>query len=98
MSNEKDTLRGAYPEELIRSGPRGKYVEAYREGTNIVLIDPDLHKLFQGGGSAPAHAEVTIDRDAAADRRQDPVSSWRSRAACGTRPRARPGYPGARTP
>ncbi len=46
MSNDKDTLRDEYPEELIRSGVRGKYAKAYSEGTNIVLIDPDLHKLF----------------------------------------------------
>ena len=46
MSNDKDTLRDEYPEELIRSGVRGKYASVYREGTNIVLIDPDLHKLF----------------------------------------------------
>lgn len=46
MSNDKDTLRDEYPEDLIRSGIRGKYAAAYREGTNIVLIEPDLHKLF----------------------------------------------------
>jgi hypothetical protein len=46
MSNDKDTLRDEYPEDLIRSGIRGKYAKAYRDGTNIVLIDPDLHKIF----------------------------------------------------
>ncbi len=46
MSNDKDTLKDEYPGDLIRSGVRGKYTERYREGTNIVLIDPDLHKLF----------------------------------------------------
>jgi hypothetical protein len=46
MSNDKDTLRDEYPEDLIRSGVRGKYTKSYREGTNIVLIDPDLHELF----------------------------------------------------
>jgi hypothetical protein len=46
MSDDKDTLRDEYPENLVRSGVRGKYAKAYREGTNIVLIDPDLHKLF----------------------------------------------------
>lgn len=46
MSNDKDTLRDEYPEELIKSGVRGKYLKSYREGTNVVLIDPDLHKLF----------------------------------------------------
>ncbi len=46
MSDDKDTLRDEYPKELIRSGVRGKYTKSYREGTNVVLIDPDLHKLF----------------------------------------------------
>lgn len=46
MSNDKDALRDEYPEELIKSGVRGKYTKSYREGTNIALIDPDLHKLF----------------------------------------------------
>lgn len=46
MSNDKDTLRDEYPEDLIRSGVRGKYTKSYREGTNIVLIDPDLHEMF----------------------------------------------------
>lgn len=46
MSDDKDTLRDEYPEELIKSGVRGKYTKAYREGTNVVLIDQDLHKLF----------------------------------------------------
>ena len=46
MSNDKDTMRDEYPEELIKSGVRGKYTKGYREGTNVVLIDPDLHRLF----------------------------------------------------
>jgi len=46
MSNEKDTLRKEYPAGLIKSGVRGKYAKRYREGTNVVVIDPDLHKLF----------------------------------------------------
>jgi len=46
MSSDKDTLRDEYPEDLIRSGVHGKYAKSYREGTNVVLIDPDLHKLF----------------------------------------------------
>ena len=46
MSNDQDTLRNEYPEDLIRSGERGKYTKAYREGTNVVLIDPDLHEMF----------------------------------------------------
>ncbi len=45
-SNDKD-LRPEYPPEFIRSGTRGKYAQRYRdEGTNVAVIDPDLHKLF----------------------------------------------------
>lgn len=46
MNSKGDELREEYPEELIKSGERGKYAKKYREGTNIVLIDPDLHEPF----------------------------------------------------
>ncbi len=46
MNNDKDTLRDEYPEEMIKSGVRGKFAKRYRDGTNVVLIDPDLHRLF----------------------------------------------------
>lgn len=44
--NNEDTLRPEYPADLIKSGVRGKYASRYREGTNVVVIDPDLHKIF----------------------------------------------------
>ena len=46
MNSDKDTLRDEYPSDLIKFGIRGKYVKRYRKGTNVVLIDPDLHRLF----------------------------------------------------
>ncbi len=47
MSSNKDDLRSEYRPELIKSGERGKYAERYRkEGSNVALIDPDLHELF----------------------------------------------------
>ncbi len=47
MSSRNDDLRPEYPEDLIKSGIRGKYAKRYREeGTNLVLIDADLRKLF----------------------------------------------------
>lgn len=46
MSSKEDDLRAEYPPELIKGGVRGKYAERYKEGTNIVLIDPDPHELF----------------------------------------------------
>ena len=47
MSNKDDDLRPEYPPELVKSGVRGKYAKQFQEeGTNLVLIDPDLHKIF----------------------------------------------------
>ncbi len=47
MNSKDDELRSEYPAELIKSGVRGKYAARYRkEGSNVALIDPDLHKLF----------------------------------------------------
>ena len=46
MSNDKDTLRDEYPEDLIKSGVRGKYAKKYADGTNDVLLDSDVAKVF----------------------------------------------------
>jgi hypothetical protein len=52
MSSKKDELRPEYPADLIKSGVRGKYAKRYREeGTNLVLIDPDLRELFPDSAS-----------------------------------------------
>jgi hypothetical protein len=46
MSTKPSKLRKEYPDALIQSGVRGKYAKKYREGNNLVLIEPDLHALF----------------------------------------------------
>ncbi len=43
-----DELRPEYDlKELLKGGVRGKYVERYRAGTNLVLLDPDVAKFFR---------------------------------------------------
>lgn len=32
--------------DLLRDGVQGKYAERYREGTNLVLLDPEVAKAF----------------------------------------------------
>jgi len=44
--NDEDTLRPEYSPRLIRSGTRGRYAKGYKDGTNVVRVDPDLHQLF----------------------------------------------------
>ena len=47
MSSKRKDLRPEYPTNLIKSGERGKYAKRIREeGTNLILIDPDLRELF----------------------------------------------------
>ena len=41
-----DDLRDEYEESLIRSGVRGKYAKRYHEGTNLVLLAPDVAAAF----------------------------------------------------
>jgi hypothetical protein len=43
-SNDGDEMR---PEYDLRGGVRGKYYEQYKQGTNVVLLEPDLAKLFR---------------------------------------------------
>lgn len=46
-STSKDELRPEYDlKKLLKTGIRGKYVERYRQGTNVVLLDPDVAKVF----------------------------------------------------
>ncbi len=47
-SVERDTMR---PEYDFRSGVRGKYVTRYREGTNVVVLDPDIAEAFPNAGA-----------------------------------------------
>jgi hypothetical protein len=41
-----DELRPEYDFGSMRGGVRGKYAKRFREGTNIVLIDPEMVEAF----------------------------------------------------
>ncbi|MBD2777550.1 hypothetical protein [Iningainema tapete] len=47
VENEmEDELRSEYDFAQMEGGLRGKYVEQYRAGTNLVLLDPDVAQAF----------------------------------------------------
>ena len=50
VTDAQDELRseygGAKLSELLASGIRGKYVERYRQGTNLVKLAPDVAAAF----------------------------------------------------
>ena len=41
-----DELRPEYKRKDLGVGIRGKYFEEYRKGTNLVLLSPDVAKVF----------------------------------------------------
>ncbi|MBW4560594.1 MAG: hypothetical protein KME32_05445 [Mojavia pulchra JT2-VF2] len=47
VENEmEDELRPEYDFAQMNGGVRGKYVERYRAGTNLVLLDSDVAQAF----------------------------------------------------
>ena len=44
QKSEKDEMR---PEYDFSGGVRGKHHQAYREGTNVVLLDPEVARVFR---------------------------------------------------
>jgi hypothetical protein len=64
---DKDEMREEYSADLIRSGVRGTYAQRYREGSNVVVIDPDLSKAFPNADAVnQALREVLARRESEA--------------------------------
>jgi hypothetical protein len=42
----EDEMRPEYDFSQLKGRVRGKYAERYREGTNLVLLDPDVAAAF----------------------------------------------------
>jgi hypothetical protein len=41
-----DDLRAEYDFNKLKGGVRGKYAKQYHAGTNLVLLEPDIAKVF----------------------------------------------------
>ena len=46
--DDRDTLRDEYD---FSKGVRGKHYRAYRKGTNVVLLEPDVAAVFRDSAS-----------------------------------------------
>lgn len=44
--DSNDELREEYDLSQLKNRVRGKYVERYRQGTNLVLLEPEIAKAF----------------------------------------------------
>jgi hypothetical protein len=49
-----DELRHEYDLSQMRGGVRGKYAKRFREGTNLVLLSPDVARHFPDEDSVNA--------------------------------------------
>ncbi|HBB88672.1 MAG TPA: hypothetical protein DC047_13765 [Blastocatellia bacterium] len=59
-SDEEDDLRPEYDFSQLKGGIRGKYVERYREGTNLVLLEPDVAAAFPDAQAVNAALRLLI--------------------------------------
>jgi hypothetical protein len=51
QEHEQDTMREEYD---FSGGVRGKHYQAYRQGTNLVLLDPDVAAIFKDAATVNA--------------------------------------------
>ena len=57
-----DDLRPEYDlGQLLKGGVRGKYAKRYHAGTNLVLLDPDVHKAFRNGRAVNDALRLVIE-------------------------------------
>lgn len=45
-ATEQDSLRAEYRREDLGKGVRGKYFQQHTQGTNLVLLQPEVAKVF----------------------------------------------------
>lgn len=51
QSNEQEQKEEIREEYDFSGGVRGKYYRRYKEGTNVVLLDPDVAEVFRDSES-----------------------------------------------
>ncbi len=66
---DPDDLRPEYRRQDLGSGVRGKYLDTFRSGTNLVLLHPDVAQAF------PTDESVNEALRSLMDATQGPVGS-----------------------
>ena len=67
----EDELRPEYDFSAMGNGVRGKYVDRYRVGKNLVLLDPEIAKAFPTDASVNEALRLLLQ----IAQRQQPKSS-----------------------
>ena len=48
---KNDDIRPEYTRETLGKGVRGKYLTSYNKGTNLVLLNPEIAKVFSNSAA-----------------------------------------------
>ncbi len=56
-----DDMLPEYDLSKLQNQVRGKYVDRYREGTNIVLLEPEVSDVFPDSASVNDALKLLID-------------------------------------
>lgn len=72
-SEMNDELRPQYDFSQLVGGVRGKYVERYRAGTNLVLLDADVAQAFSNEAAVNEALRLLMQ---IAQRQTDNNSTW----------------------
>jgi hypothetical protein len=59
--NQKPDTDDIRPEYDFSGGVRGKHHKAYREGTNIVVLDPEVARVFRDSDAVNRALRMLID-------------------------------------
>ena len=55
---DTDDMRSEYD---LSDGVRGKHYKAYREGTNVVLLEPEMARVFRDSAAVNRALRMLID-------------------------------------
>jgi hypothetical protein len=80
----KDDLRPEYDLTKLRKAVRGKYYKQAMTGANLVLVDPDLAKVFPDSASVNRALRVLCDaagKSTQSSQRSTKKSAHRKRSA-----------------
>ena len=58
QKSEKEEMRSEYD---FSGGVRGKHHQAYREGSNVVLLDPEVARVFRDAEAVNRALRMLID-------------------------------------
>jgi hypothetical protein len=59
---ERDDLRPEYElRELLKKGVLGKYARRYREGSNLILLEPEVAKSFRNSQAVNEALRLVIE-------------------------------------